>query len=153
MKFFKKLREMLAARHARPLVVTAKADGGAAVPVADVENTLLLAWGAGERPSKPSEVTISVASEEGGDTPVATLGPGDVVGEISLIKGQKTTAKVTASSRVGALFLPRERFDAVIGTNDEVTAYLANLSEERLALLRKMVQAPELVDDDDLMLL
>ena len=61
--FFTKLREMLAARHATPLVVTAKADGGAAVPVADVENTLLLAWGARERPSKPSEVTISVATK------------------------------------------------------------------------------------------
>ena len=61
--FFRKLREMLAARHAKPLVVTAKADGGAAVPVADVENTLLLAWGAGARPSKPSEVTISFATK------------------------------------------------------------------------------------------
>ena len=63
MKFFKKLREMLAARHARPLVVTAKADGGAAVPVADVEGPLMMAWGAQERPMKPSEVTISVATK------------------------------------------------------------------------------------------
>ena len=41
--------------------MTAKADGGAAVPVADVENTLLLAWGARERP--PREVTIRVATK------------------------------------------------------------------------------------------
>ena len=61
MKFFKKLREMLAARHARPLVVTATADGGAAVPVADVEGPLIMAWGSQERPMKPSEVTVRFA--------------------------------------------------------------------------------------------
>ena len=61
MKFFKKLREMLAARHARPLVVTAKADGGAAVPVADVEGPLIMAWGPQERPTKPREVTVRFA--------------------------------------------------------------------------------------------
>ncbi|MEC9466830.1 MAG: cyclic nucleotide-binding domain-containing protein [Myxococcota bacterium] len=99
------------------------------------------------------EVSISVPQEGGEAKSVATLGPGDVVGEISLIKGQKTTATVTATSRVGALFLPRERFDAVIGSNQEVTDFLSNLSESRLELLRQMVQAPELVDDDDLMLL
>ena len=99
------------------------------------------------------EVSISVPQEGGEAKSVATLGPGDVVGEISLIKGQKTTATVTATSRVGALFLPRERFDAVIGSNEEVTDFLSNLSESRLELLRQMVQAPELVDDDDLMLL
>ena len=55
MKFFKKLREMLAARHARPLVVTAKADSGAVVPVADVEGPLIMAWGSQERPMKPSD--------------------------------------------------------------------------------------------------
>jgi hypothetical protein len=54
---------------------------------------------------------------------------------------------------VGALFLPRERFDEVIGSNEDVTNYLSNLSEERLKLLRQMVQAPELVDDNDLLLL
>ena len=99
------------------------------------------------------EVEIRVPDESGNSTAVATLGPGDVIGEISLIKGQKTTATVTATSRVGALFLPRERFDEVIGSNEDVTNYLSNLSEERLKLLRQMVQAPELVDDNDLLLL
>ena len=61
MKFFRKLREMLAARHARPLVVTATADGAAAVPVADVEEPLMMAWGPQERPMKPSEVTVRFA--------------------------------------------------------------------------------------------
>ena len=55
--FFKTLREMLAARGARPLAVTVSADGGAAMPV-DVEAPLEMSWGRWARPSKPSEVTI-----------------------------------------------------------------------------------------------
>ena len=99
------------------------------------------------------EVEITIPGESGEDKSVAQLGPGQVVGEISLIKGQKTTATVTANSRVGALFLPKERFDEVIGSNEEVTSYLNSLSEERLELLRQMVHEPELVDDNDLLLL
>ena len=55
--FFKTLREMLAARGARPLAVTVSVDGGAAMPV-DVEAPLEMSWGRWARPSKPSEVTI-----------------------------------------------------------------------------------------------
>jgi len=99
------------------------------------------------------EVEITVKDDAGGTQSVATLGPGNVVGEISLIKGQKTTATVVANSRVGALFLPKERFEEMIGSNEEVTNYLNNLSEERLQLLRQMIPKPEMVDDNDLLLL
>ena len=56
------------------------------------------------------------------------LGPGDVVGEISLIQGQKTSANVTAREKVGTLFLDKEKFLEVTADNPNFSAWLKSMS-------------------------
>jgi len=49
-----------------------------------------------------------------GGTPVRRLGPGDFIGEISLIDGRPRTATVTAAGRVRTLMIEREGFLALV---------------------------------------
>ncbi|MEE2960283.1 MAG: cyclic nucleotide-binding domain-containing protein [Myxococcota bacterium] len=67
---------------------------------------------------------------------VAQLGSGEVVGEISVLKGGPTTADVIALTKVWALFLERDTFLAVVKKHDAFESYLASLSEVRLEQLR-----------------
>jgi len=97
---------------------------------------------------------VEVTSHEDNETVLlATLGPGDVIGEISLIQGQKTSATVTAREKVGALFLNKEKFLEVTAENPKFSAWLQNMSQERLDQMSKMNQLAEAVADEDLMVL
>lgn len=98
------------------------------------------------------EVDVSVSDDGGAPVSVATLGPGEVVGEISLLKDQATNATVTAKGRVGALFLPRDEFRNVLDENTEVRQYLEGLSEDRIKA-REALQHRDGVDADDLIVL
>ena len=51
---------------------------------------------------------------------VATVGPGDVVGELSLIDGKPTSASVVADTQLEALVLFRTRFNKLLGTMPEL---------------------------------
>ena len=62
---------------------------------------------------------------------IATLGTGDVFGEISLMSGGGSTATVHTTTRVLALRLPAKIFQEVIMTHPQVLAYLGELSERR----------------------
>lgn len=53
--------------------------------------------------------------EQGGGRRVATVGPGDVVGELSLIDGKPTSASVVADTQLEALVLFRTRFHKLLG--------------------------------------
>lgn len=80
---------------------------------------------------------------------LATLGAGDVFGEISLIKDQPTTATVTAARHSTVLFLPKEYFVNLIEAIPALKDYFARLSDERLSSTREtieQVQALESVD-------
>lgn len=97
---------------------------------------------------------VEVTSQENAETTLlATLGPGDVVGEISLLQGQQTTATVTARDKVGALFLTREQFLTVANDNPDFRLWLEQLSDERLSQMRAMTQIAEAVTDDQIMVL
>ena len=97
---------------------------------------------------------VEVTTEENGETILlAMLGPGDVVGEISLIQGQKTSANVTAREKVGALFLDKEKFLEVTADNPNFSAWLKSMSQERLNQMSQMSQVAEPVADEDLMVL
>ncbi len=51
---------------------------------------------------------------------VATVGPGDVVGELSLIDGKPTSASVVADTKLDALVLYRTRFNKLLGSMPEL---------------------------------
>ncbi|HET6344385.1 MAG TPA: cyclic nucleotide-binding domain-containing protein [Myxococcota bacterium] len=97
---------------------------------------------------------VQVTSSNDGDTTVlANLGPGDVVGEIALLKEQPTTANVVAASRVGALFLPKADFQLVLNEHQEVKDYLESLSADRLQANSNVGQVEEILDADELIVL
>jgi CRP-like cAMP-binding protein len=91
-------------------------------------------------------------SDDGERVMVAYLRPGEVFGEIGLLRDQEATASVTASERSLALFLPRKDFDAAVEENPQARAYLDQLSRERLEDLSK-AETDEVLDADDLILL
>jgi CRP-like cAMP-binding protein len=66
------------------------------------------------------------------------LGPGDVVGEISLIEDDHTRrARVVALTPVRALALSRPDFDDLVAENPQLDAAVRDLAERRLAELRE----------------
>ncbi|MEO1481081.1 MAG: cyclic nucleotide-binding domain-containing protein [Myxococcota bacterium] len=97
------------------------------------------------------EVDIQV-DKDGEKVSVATLKPGDVVGEISLLQNKPTTATVLAKGRVGALFLPRNDFQEILDAHPDIRDYLTNLSEDRIKASEAATQFEEL-DLDDLIIL
>jgi CRP-like cAMP-binding protein/zinc transporter ZupT len=74
--------------------------------------------------------------DHGGER-VATLGPGDVVGEISLLSGGARTATGRARGPVEALALHRRDFDRWRAACPELDAAARALAQDRLAQLRE----------------
>ncbi len=66
-----------------------------------------------------------------GEPPLASLGPGDVFGELSLLANTGSTANVRSVSRVLALRMPASTFQEVIMTHPQVLEYLGRLAEHR----------------------
>jgi CRP-like cAMP-binding protein len=66
-----------------------------------------------------------------GEGVLATLGSGDVFGELSLLANTGSTANVRSVSRVLALRMPASVFQEVIMTHPQVLAYLGELAERR----------------------
>jgi CRP-like cAMP-binding protein len=86
---------------------------------------------------------------------LATLKPGDVFGEISLLHDQPTTATVTAATNATVMFLAREYFQRLIAAVDAIREYVEELGEERLMdtrILLAQEQPDELTDDDLIMI-
>ena len=68
---------------------------------------------------------------DGEAAPVATLGPGEVFGEISLLAGGGSSAHVRAATKVLALRMPARTFQEVIMTHPQVLAYVGELAARR----------------------
>ncbi len=62
---------------------------------------------------------------------LATLGPGEVFGEISLLAASPATATVTAAQRSTVLFLAREYVERLMSSVPALRAYLETLGDER----------------------
>ena len=82
---------------------------------------------------------------------LATLGPGDTFGEISLINDGPTTASVVAIEPTTVLFLGRHYCERLIEAIPEIREYLENLAEGRvIETFRRMSRVPvpsENIDD------
>ena len=87
---------------------------------------------------------------------LATLKPGDVFGEISLLHDETATATVTAARQSTVLFLARDVFLRLTEAFPEIKEWVAQISEERLMDTRLLLEAghDEIeLGDDDLVLL
>lgn len=89
-----------------------------------------------------------------GDSKVllATLKPGDVFGEISLLHGGHASATVTAAQKSTVLFLAREVFAKLIAAFPEIGEYVSQLGEARMLDTRLLLEPPEELGDEDMIL-
>lgn len=124
------------------------------ITIADGEPALMH----GERPQglfvvATGTVEVHVVNAEGDRAVVATLGPGHVFGEISLLRGHTATADVFAKGTVGALVLPAEDFALVLQQFPQVHQYLENLTADRLKASQDAAVEAGLADPDDVVVL
>jgi CRP-like cAMP-binding protein len=77
------------------------------------------------------EVKIALPSEEGDEAFLATLGPGDVFGELAVLDGAPRSATASALLATEAVILPRDKFRELIATEPAARdTLLASLAGE-----------------------
>lgn len=97
--------------------------------------------------------TVAVIRAESDETLViAELGPGDIVGEVSLVLRKPSTARVTASHATLTLHLPREDFLELIREHPAILAELYDLAIKRDEETSTIV-AQEVFDVDDALII
>jgi cAMP-dependent protein kinase regulator len=109
----------------------------------EAEGLFLLASGA---------VRVTGKDADGDRIVIAELGPGDVVGEISLVLRRPATATVTASHATVALHLPRDRFHEAIREHATLLSELYELATKREEETRSVV-GQQALDVEDIVLL
>ena len=67
----------------------------------------------------------------GGDRRVARLGPGDVVGEMSLLTGARRSATVTAEGKVSAFEIARPALEPILAASPGLVERFAAMMEQR----------------------
>jgi CRP-like cAMP-binding protein len=72
-----------------------------------------------------------VHAGRGGEKTLATLGPGDLFGEISLLEGEPPMASVVASGKCWLVALPEQRLQRLLGNNPGLRQVVADLVEAR----------------------
>jgi cAMP-dependent protein kinase regulator len=96
---------------------------------------------------------VTVMRAEGDETLVlAELGPGDIVGEVSLVLRKPSTATVAAKHATLCLHLPREDFLELIREHPAILAELYDLAIRRDEETSSIV-AQEVLDVDDNLLI
>ncbi len=71
------------------------------------------------------------AASDGAIVPLGTLKPGDVFGEMALLRNAPTTATVVAQRQATVLFLAHEYVARVVAAVPEIRSYLEALAEDR----------------------
>ena len=71
---------------------------------------------------------------------IAVSGPGEVVGEISLLTRGPSVATARARTRVWALALPRAEFQQTILTHPQVLEYVSEIAEARRAAVENRIR-------------
>jgi CRP-like cAMP-binding protein len=73
-----------------------------------------------------------------GETAVATLGPGDIFGEMSLMTGARRSATVTAARKLTALEITKAAFEALLASDPDLIRRFAETVEQRHAELERI---------------
>lgn len=86
---------------------------------------------------------------------LATLKPGDIFGEISLLNDEPTTATVSAGIASTVLVLEGEVFRKLVGAIDAIREYVESLGDERLLDQRLSLESTDVdeLDEDDLVMI
>jgi CRP-like cAMP-binding protein len=95
---------------------------------------------------------VNVVKTEGGEPfVIATLGPGDIVGEVALVLRRSASADVVAVHPTITLFLPSDQFMSLIKEHPTILAVLYDLAVKRDAETQSAV-GQESTSADDYML-
>ncbi|MCA9579632.1 MAG: cyclic nucleotide-binding domain-containing protein [Polyangiales bacterium] len=97
-------------------------------------------------------VSVTGQDSDGDSIVLAELGPGDVVGEISLVLRRPATATVVATHTTIALELTRDRFQAAIRKHPTLLTELYDVAVKREEETRSVV-AQEALDVSDVVLI
>src|SRR5437660_10217968 len=100
----------------------------------DADQTLFLAGDEGDGCYRVEEglLKASVAAPNGGERILAILGPGSMVGELSMIDGGPRSASVTALRDSKLSFVGRSAFEAFGQSRPELYHHVATLLAQRL---------------------
>ena len=100
----------------------------------DADETLFLAGDAGDGCYRVDEglLKASIVSPGGGERILSIVGPGAVIGELSVIDGAPRSASVTALRAAKLQFVSRMAFDAFGESNPELYRHLVCLLAGRL---------------------
>ena len=79
---------------------------------------------------------------------IASVGPGDVLGEMSLLGDQPAGATVVAKQTTLTMFLERSAFEALLNTKPEVRNELERIEESR-NVVNAFVLGNDYSEDDD----
>jgi CRP/FNR family cyclic AMP-dependent transcriptional regulator len=77
-------------------------------------------------------VKIVVASQQGEERIISLLGPGAIVGELSMIDGRPRSASVIAIANCSLSFVSRARFQKCTEAHPELTSYLVGTLARRM---------------------
>jgi CRP-like cAMP-binding protein len=83
------------------------------------------------------KVHVAVHSPSG-DQRVATLGSGEIVGEMSLLTGARRSATVMAARKVAAVEIPKSAIEGLIAESPSLIARFAEMMEQRQAELDRI---------------
>jgi CRP-like cAMP-binding protein len=86
------------------------------------------------------KASVSVRGR-GGESAVATLGPGDIVGEMSLMTGARRSATVTATRKLTALEITKAALESLLAGNPDLIRRFAETVEQRHAELERISSA------------
>ena len=81
-------------------------------------------------------VAVNFLDKEGREQRVAALGPGEVVGEMSLFTGDRRTATVTAETNVNALEISKTSLEKLFARSPELLDKFAAILAARQAELK-----------------
>jgi len=81
-----------------------------------------------------------VRHDDGGARRLATLGSGDLAGEMSLLANTEAIATVKTTAKTLALELPAPVFREVIMTHPQVLMYVSDVAEQRRKMFEQIIQ-------------
>ena len=84
---------------------------------------------------------VGIASSSGGERILAVLGPGSVVGDLTILDGKPRSASVSALRDCTLQFVSRRAFDAFAARQPEIYRYFANMLATRLRDTDQIVAA------------